>query len=341
MIGPQSTFGPSADRPLELPFEEHHQIAEECVNKLGGRVRHCFRSAFEHLRRAWTLHPVDSEMSLFRAITAEEEAASALIFALKQKGYEGAEKLKPRDHTHKAAVSPFLDAVNNLLYETGVPTPRLSIHRGERPKIMITVDLAALLKKDEPAFAEIDQPFNYMLKKGESQTAYSFEQELQGLAEVRGEKSIKALVEREANLRNRLLYASDEGIPNVDFNDSIIINRRDRVYRISLITIGIMQTSQRQLFAVQCLRAYSAVLGHSVADSFNYQQISQPEGVRVNIAQQPDGSYTETISYRKSVPIEIGWQWLQEWRVDLNVSNPSSDASSKTSSTTATSSPTG
>ncbi|PLU07434.1 hypothetical protein BMJ29_02810 [Sinorhizobium medicae] len=69
-------------------------------------------------------------MSFFRAITAEEEAATALILALKQRRYPGSEKLNPWEHLHKAAVSPFLDAVGNVLAETGMPAPRLSINRG-------------------------------------------------------------------------------------------------------------------------------------------------------------------------------------------------------------------
>jgi len=57
--------------------------AVEGVAKLGGRIPHCLNSAYHHLRRSWTLQPIDSEMSLFRAITADEEAATVLTLALK------------------------------------------------------------------------------------------------------------------------------------------------------------------------------------------------------------------------------------------------------------------
>lgn len=67
------------ERAVEFPFADWLLGVEDAGNRLAGRVRHCSRSAFVHLRKAWRLHGVDDEMSAFRAITAEEEAATALI----------------------------------------------------------------------------------------------------------------------------------------------------------------------------------------------------------------------------------------------------------------------
>jgi hypothetical protein len=80
----------------ELPFTEAQATIEKCIEMLAGRPRHCGRSAFRHLRKAWMLYPIDREMALFRAITAEEEAATALILAMKQRRYPGAELLDYR-----------------------------------------------------------------------------------------------------------------------------------------------------------------------------------------------------------------------------------------------------
>ncbi|MGF9566641.1 hypothetical protein AAIH70_24320 [Neorhizobium sp. BT27B] len=312
-----TTYGPSLDRPSELPWEDHHGIAEESANKLGGRIKHCLRSAFDHLRRAWTLHPIDSEMSLFRAITAEEEAATALILAMKQRRYPGSEKLNPWEHPHKAAVSPFLDAVGNLLAETGMPPPRLSINRGHRPMLSISLDLGALTGKVAGEFATVDHPFNYMLRMNHEEKAYMFDAQLQQLASSRGEASIRQLVHNEANLRNRLLYATDQGIPEVRFNDSVILKKRDRVYRLALLTIGVLQTKQHQLFAVQCLQAYCAVIGQIVQDLIPVKSVSQPEGFLMSVIQQPDGTYLQTTSYRMSADIKISGRWLDEMRVSI------------------------
>lgn len=310
-------YGPSPDRSSELPWEDHHVIAEESANKLGGRIKHCLRSAFDHLRRSWTLHPIDSEMSLFRAITAEEEAATALMRAMKQRQYPGSEKLNPWEHRHKAAVSPFLDAVGNLLAETGMPPPRLSINRGDRPMLSISLDLGALTGKVTGEFAAVDHPFNYMLRMNHEEKAYMFEAQLQQLASSRGEASIRQLVQNEANLRNRLLYATDQGIAEVRFNDSVILRKRDRVYRLALLTIGILQTKQHQLFAVQCLQAYCAVIGQIVQDLIPAKSLSQPQGFYMSVAQQPDGTYLQTTLYRISADIKISSRWLDEMRVNI------------------------
>lgn len=77
-----------------MPFEDIHLRIEEAIEKLKvPRIRHACRNAFNHLRKAWVLHPIDAEMSSFRAITAEEEAAAAVIRALRHKHYPNAEKL--------------------------------------------------------------------------------------------------------------------------------------------------------------------------------------------------------------------------------------------------------
>jgi hypothetical protein len=51
----------------------------------------------------------------FRAITGEEESVSAIYHALKRRRYNGADKLDPRNHLHKAALYPFLIDVSQAL----------------------------------------------------------------------------------------------------------------------------------------------------------------------------------------------------------------------------------
>lgn len=57
---------------------------------------------------AWKIKDIDPEMSVFRSITAEEEAATAIFLSLKEKKYENAEKLKFQDHSYKQALEPFI-----------------------------------------------------------------------------------------------------------------------------------------------------------------------------------------------------------------------------------------
>lgn len=274
----------------EMPMEEHHLVAERCADKLTGRIRHSLRSAFHHLRRSWILHPIDPEMSLFRAITAEEEAASALMLALKQRDYPGAGLLKPRDHRHKSAITPFLQAVNNMLAASEVPTPKLSISVGETPRLRLSLDIGVLLGAD-PLHAEPDNPLNFVLRGGPDGSVYRFVSELREIADGKSAKDIAALVEQEANLRNRLLYAGDRGYPVAEFPDRTILERRDRVYRMTLLTIAVMQTAQHQLFATQCLSAYLSMLG-KIAPDFDPPGAAMPSaGMHVGISQGEDGRY--------------------------------------------------
>ncbi len=50
----------------------------------------------------------------FRAITAEEEAATALIFALQRRRYPRANELDSYKHAHKAGLTPFLRAIESI-----------------------------------------------------------------------------------------------------------------------------------------------------------------------------------------------------------------------------------
>ncbi|ANL74071.1 hypothetical protein AMC83_CH04154 [Rhizobium phaseoli] len=259
MTDAESDSNGQIQRQEDLPLQQHHLIIEEGINKLGGRIRASLRSAWRHLRLSWTLHPIDSEMSLFRAITAEEEAASALMLALKQRRYPGAQKLKPRDHSHKSAISPFLDAVGNMLAGADLPPSKLTIKREDRPAIHISLDLGAIVKHPNLRFAQPDNPFNFTLSV--EGNAYMFEKELLEIATGSGAESIRQHVQNETNLRNRLLYATDEGYPTVTFQDEALLRRRDRVNRLCLLTIGILQTKQHQLFAAQCLQAFLLMLG--------------------------------------------------------------------------------
>jgi hypothetical protein len=59
---PAPPFIPALDRSSEMPFDEMHLNIEEATEKLKvPRVRHACRSAINHLRKVWLLHPVDSE----------------------------------------------------------------------------------------------------------------------------------------------------------------------------------------------------------------------------------------------------------------------------------------
>lgn len=80
-----------------------------------------------HLNGAWKIKEIDPQMALFRAITAEEEAATALFLSLKRLGYDGAENLKKHNHVHKNAVIPVFDAITRVIAKVGSHMPPTEI----------------------------------------------------------------------------------------------------------------------------------------------------------------------------------------------------------------------
>lgn len=289
---PTPPFIPDPDRPAEIPLDDLHLRLEEAIEKLNPpRIRHACRSALNHLRKAWTLHPIDSEMSLFRAITAEEEAATAVIRALNVRKYPNAERLKERQHQHKAAIWPFITAIADKLAEKNISMPTLSLRVEGEPRIELSIDIAGQAGLDQPLWGTPDEPFNWTFWSDRTGPfkPHDFSEELAALASEKGTRDIEAYIADEANLRNQLLYASDLGIPSVAFADSLLFGRRQRVTVMLVITIAILQTRTHQLFLVQCLDALLRTITRFDGEPLNIPaaDLMVP---RLEMAEQVDGS---------------------------------------------------
>jgi hypothetical protein len=144
------------------------------------------------------------------------------------------------------------------------------------PKATIQIDVAALAGLSRPLFGTPDHPLNFVVSRnGDARSAANiFEKRLDEIAKGRNFETMLAFVRAEANLRNRLLYASDEGIPSVEFADAMLLDRLGRVYALNILTIMILQTSQHQLFAVQCLHAFLIALGRLEKSDFDFTKTS-------------------------------------------------------------------
>jgi len=295
-------LGEAHNRPEELPLSEVQAEIEKAILKLNGRIKSCGRSAYRHLRGAWKLHPIDSEMSLFRAITAEEEAATALILALKLRHYPGSDLLNHRDHLQKAAITPFLDAVNNLLAKFKLPPATLRLHQTDTPRFAVSLDTRAYLRGEEPLFGEPDEPLNFVMRKGNDNEApvHCFEDELQEIATGRGLEDIVDFVRKEANLRNRLLYAEDGGYPTVSFPDATLLERLRRVTRALGLTIA-LQSPQQQLFAVQCLEAFLRALRKMNGNGYDFAATVPTKGALLTLIEIGDGKPSAEITYFFSI----------------------------------------
>lgn len=271
------------DRPDTLPLAEWQLWVEAAGDKLTGRIRHCAHSAFDHLRRAWTLHGVDDPMSAFRAITAEEEAATALILALQRRRYPGADKLSPWNHVHKSSFWPLIAAISDMMHRSGMPAPQVMLSKTSKPHVVIRIDLNAMAGlTGDPVFAEPEPPLNFTMRAGQASATmvHMFEEELAALASIAGEKSIHTYVKREANLRNKLLYASDTGIPSVSFADAMIVERARRACVLLVLTVIVLQAPECQLFVLQCLEGLLRALKMIGDTAFSYEGADPPRDRR-------------------------------------------------------------
>lgn len=261
-------------RDAEYPFSKWDLEVAKAFAKLRGRPRHCGFNALRGLKRAWAIAPLDPEMALFRAITAEEEAATALMFALQRRRYPGAAKLDPRNHVHKAGWSPFLRTVETVMAECGFPSPNFRIDAASTPPRLDVFVPSEELGLEPGHLASPDEPLNGLLRAGSinqgAARVMDFQAELQRQANAGGKQDIRALIRAEANLRNLLLYASDNGFTVVERPDEFLIRRRRPVMLLLTLTVAILQTPKHQLLAVQVVEGYLRAIGKIPSDLFDY-----------------------------------------------------------------------
>ncbi|HEY0012682.1 MAG TPA: hypothetical protein VGB79_07490 [Allosphingosinicella sp.] len=242
------------------------------------------------------MHPIDAEMSLFRAITAEEEAATALIRALKAQKYPNADRLRERQHQHKSAIWPFITAVADKMVEKNIPMPALALSTEGAPRVELSIDIASQAGLERPLWGTPDEPFNFSLWSDRSGPfrPHDFSEELAALAVGKGVRDIRAYVADEANLRNQLLYASETGIPSVTFSDDLLLGRRQRITVMLVLTIAVLQTQVHQLFLVQCLDALLRTIHDFDGDPVDIPRLDASV-TRLELAEQLDGKMKASI----------------------------------------------
>jgi len=298
-----TSFIPAPDRPETLPMDASLLALVEAVEKIGpARVKHSGRSAFNHLRKSWILHPIDAEMSYFRALTAEEEASSALILALKQQRYPGAERLDAQNHVHKASVWVILRAIVQGYVDKKLPGPKISVMKGDRPRIRIDVDIGPMIGSDDPCWVHSPDPFHMVLHSDE-QGPFELHRWTRELDAIAG-PGVSAIdyIREVANNRNRVLYASDKGVPASVFSDGLILDRLERVKWIMIATVGIVQTKTLQLFVIQALEALLIAIRRFEGEGYSFPAHSNlgNSDAHLSIEQQPDGSFKSDLGPSKS-----------------------------------------
>jgi hypothetical protein len=198
-------------------------------------------------------------MAAFRAITAEEEAASGLMFCLQELSYPNAEKLLPHNHQHKNAISAFFIALSKDFRE-------LMVDHGFAFDLALSKDPSDTLELHirNPEFLGDNVmipvlPLDHFATTGDK--LRSFTSNINELASEVGVKNIRDYIRREANVRNQLLYASMEGISHLSKSPIEIIEcKRRRIVAFQYIYLMIKPHSAHQNFVQQCLDAFLAML---------------------------------------------------------------------------------
>lgn len=242
-----------------LTDEEYRIRIATAVERSVGRGKHCARSAVRNMTRAWALKSIDPEMAAFRALTAEEEAASALLYSLKRHHYQLSEQLKPREHVQKAAVYPFFLSVESLLAK-GIPPekdPHVEFDESEpEPRLRIKVrgfDQNGILHWIYPV-----PPLHFDVRIDEQITDFS--DQINELVSHRNAKTIIDFARRRANRRNQLLFAWDTGVPNIQGIDDVLTEQERITYRILTIFLLVDPYPIKQMFVGQCLHAFLKML---------------------------------------------------------------------------------
>ena len=237
---------------------------KEAINLLAtqpkSRSRNCFNSAINHLEKAHRLLDIDLEMAAFRAITAEEEASSGLMYCLKELQYPDAEKLNPRNHAQKNAVTAFMKAV------TAMPLEMQNDHHFEfsfaidknesEPKLELVIRNASLFPDHK---LRPEPPLHFFAATGDR--LRSFAPYIKQLVSSHGENDFLSHIRRLANFRNEILYANDSGLPKIEQIPSLAIEQwKSHVFAKLYGYLMIRPYKEHQGFVCQLITAFLFVL---------------------------------------------------------------------------------
>lgn len=265
----------TADRSSGFPFSDFQKAVISALDNLKGHVKHCARNAIYGLNKAWQIADIDPNIAIFRSITAEEEAATALIIALKQRQYKAAGALNYKDHRHKAGITPFINAIAKTCSPINQLDPKIAISTKDGRSEVILKMSGALIGRPNSTIDSLD-PLDNLFFVGNRETGSlnlpDFEPAMKLLADDKGAESIAKFFDDEANLRNRLLYALPNGVWRVDKPNQMIEERTYNVINLLLLTIAVWQVRRPQMLAIHGLESYLKVLGLDVSDPFNFSE---------------------------------------------------------------------
>lgn len=224
-----------------------------------GSVRFRLLNSLEHFDRALALLDRDLEIASFRAITGEEEAATALIRAIQLRGYPRAKEFNSRDHQHKAAV---IACVMAIATEVAPILSEFQLRFGfERMRVDLKIPLSNFNVVGGEHYAiQPVEPLDLISRTNESAEGKAFDRALEHFATQSNFNSIKNMVSAQANARNRLLYASDSSLPRSKATRDNIENRKKRAMILLVLSVMVLQARKHQGLVRQAMSAFLGVM---------------------------------------------------------------------------------
>jgi hypothetical protein len=243
-------------------IELDREIVKILNSDAKGYVKSCARNSINHIEKSWVIKDIDPEMAVFRAITAEEEAATAIFIALKEKGYNNARKLKFKNHTYKQALAPFFRAIEKFMADTAMLPDfpfgndyHLSIDNcGSRKKLKLSFVL------QNGMHASPIPPLHFSVSINGK--PYYFEKELKEITTGQYKENIIKYIKEISNLRNHLIYSKPEGIPSIEHKiDAHLLGRQKTVFSFLRVLCLIFPYKEKAIFVQQAIDAFLIMLG--------------------------------------------------------------------------------
>jgi hypothetical protein len=239
------TEAPTPEDGILSPISDFDRRIANAILKMSPPPKWPAVNAVGHLNGAWKLREIDPRMAALRAITAEEEAASALFQSLKRRRYDGAQKLKHDSHAHKHAVIPFLQAISHVLAQYSIPNEQAQLYldTAEDPPRLLFRFSHRDPESGTEYWAYPQPPLNgsaSRLRDGEPDQIEDFGAAVEALLAKTSAKDMLDYARERVEDRNRTLYASDKGLYKITFDPrkDVRILPRPRVLDSSHLLYG-------------------------------------------------------------------------------------------------------
>lgn len=246
----------TTNQPPQLTIKE---ALKHIAPGVPGSVRYRMQNSLDNFERATNLYDLDREMASFRAITGEEEAATALIKAIQLRGYDHASEFNPREHIHKAAVLACVSAIGRTM-QPMLGEFDLTVNF-EKRRIDVKLPLSNFgVKGADHLVLQPVEPLGLVHAKAGLDEHELYSGALANLAEQASFNDIKRMVSDLANARNRLLYASDSALPSSKATMDSLRTRESRAHTMLVLAIMVLQSRQHLPMVKQAILAFLGII---------------------------------------------------------------------------------